>query len=97
MLVAWACSICWPDRYRAEPALLINLTTEQMILVVAESSRERCVDELSRVPHVPLDFSDAYLDALSLDQLRHVLLAAMLQARRHEHQQQAQAHGRPAA
>ena len=30
-----------------------------------------------------LDFSEDYLDALSLDRLRHILLAALLNARAH--------------
>ena len=30
-----------------------------------------------------LDFSDAYLDALSPDRLRHILLAALINARTH--------------
>jgi len=30
-----------------------------------------------------LDFSDAYLDALSPDRLRHILLAALINARAH--------------
>ena len=30
-----------------------------------------------------LDFSDDYLDSLSLDRLRHILLAALINARAH--------------
>lgn len=30
-----------------------------------------------------LDFTDEYLNAASLDQLRHILVAAVIQARKH--------------
>lgn len=73
------------------------MPTEQMVVVVAELSRERCVDELGRVPHVPLDFTDDFLAALSTEQLRHVLLAALLQASRRHHEQRAEQSKRPAA
>lgn len=73
------------------------MPTEQMVVVVAELSRERCVDELGRVPYVPLDFTDDFLAALSVEQLRHVLLAALLQARRRYHEQKADTPQRPAA
>ncbi|MEM9414040.1 MAG: hypothetical protein AAGA29_01010 [Planctomycetota bacterium] len=77
--------------------MLIEMTTEQMIVVIAEMSRERCIDELGRVPHIPLDFTEDYLEAISLEQLRHLLFAALLQARRHDRQARASAIGRPAA
>ncbi|XAL99006.1 hypothetical protein OT109_15650 [Phycisphaeraceae bacterium D3-23] len=77
--------------------MLIDLPTEQMISVVAEMSRERCVDEIGRVPHLTLDFTADYLGAISIEQLRHLVFAALLQARRREHEIRAAGANRPAA
>ncbi|MFI4862176.1 MAG: hypothetical protein ACIAXF_16035 [Phycisphaerales bacterium JB063] len=78
--------------------MLIDLPTEQMILVVAEMSRQRCVDEIARVPHIPLDFTEGYLNALSIEQLRHLVFAALLQARRRDREiRAASVTGLPAA
>ncbi len=63
--------------------MFIQMAMEQMIQEVGGLSRERCLQELALVPHVPLDFSAEYLDLQSTDQLRHLLFAALLQARRH--------------
>ena len=55
---------------------------EQMAAALADLGRDdlkkRIKDFRGRFR---LDFSDAYLDALSLDRLRHLLLAALINAR----------------
>lgn len=63
--------------------MFIQMGMEQLIQEVGVLPRERCLQELALVPHVPLDFSAAYLDTQSTEQLRHLLFAALLQARRH--------------
>lgn len=77
--------------------MYIQMAMEQMIQAVGELSRERCLQELALVPHMPLDFSAAYLDTQSTEQLRHLLFAALLQARRRYHESQAEKFDRPAA
>ena len=77
--------------------MYIEMALEQMIQEIAVLTRQRCFQELARVPHIPLDFSDAYLETQSTEQLRHLLLAALLQARRHEHKADADRLDRPAA
>lgn len=41
-------------------------------------SRTQCIDALTHFEEIPLDFTEAFLHRMSLERLRHVLLAAML-------------------
>lgn len=61
----------------------LDQSVEALLRWVAGLDRGACMRELHRVPYLTLDFTDEYLDSLPLEQLRHVLLAAVLQARRH--------------
>lgn len=61
---------------------LLQLPVERMIAAVAELSRDAAKRCLLEFTAVRLDFTEAYLDALAPDRLKHVLLAALLQARR---------------
>lgn len=64
-----------------------NTTTatevDDLIVTVAESSREELMAMLGAAPcPFPLDFTDTYLDSLTLDRLRHLVMAVCLQARK---------------
>ncbi len=52
---------------------------DRMILEVQRFDRERCVAYLKSARRPRLDFTRAYLDGLSLDRLRHVVLAVVIQ------------------
>ncbi len=56
---------------------------ETLLTAVATLDRPGCVRALREVPHLRLDFTDEYLQAQSIEGLRHLLAAAVLQARRH--------------
>ena len=56
---------------------------EAVIQTVAALDRDGCKTELRRIERPVLDFTDEYLDSLSIDRLRHVLMAAHLQSRKH--------------
>ena len=47
--------------------------------------RQRCIEELLSFRDIPLDFSADYLEGMSLERLRHILLAAHVTAMR-QHQ-----------
>ncbi len=55
---------------------------EQMIIRVAEMDRAQLVSRLQSFSEPRLDFDDAFLADLSVERLRHVLMAACLQARK---------------
>lgn len=56
---------------------------------ISELDKPACIRELRCVPYLRLDFTDDFLDDLPLDSLRHVLMAAVLQARKHATQSRA--------
>jgi hypothetical protein len=58
-----------------------DLPIDELIESVPKLDRDTCTAQLRRFRQPRLDFTDEYLDCLSLDRLRHVLLAACLQAR----------------
>ena len=58
-----------------------DVDIERLIEQVPEMSRRTCTAYLRRFRQPRLDFTDEYLACLSLDRLRHVLLAACLQAK----------------
>lgn len=43
-------------------------------------SRQQCIERLLHFPELPLDFDRAYLEQMSEERLRHVLLAAVVTA-----------------
>ena len=45
--------------------------------------RHQCIQELLNFPDIPLDFTQAFLDDMSLERLRHILLAAYVTVMRH--------------
>ncbi|MBI1336310.1 MAG: hypothetical protein GC164_05045 [Phycisphaera sp.] len=52
---------------------------EQVMQSVASYDRPTCMEELRKLPDVRLDFTDDFLNAMSLERLRHVVMAAMWQ------------------
>jgi hypothetical protein len=56
---------------------------EPVIVQINSFDREGCIDELRQLPYLHLDFSDDFLEEQSLDGLRHILMAAYQQAKRH--------------
>jgi len=63
--------------------VLIQMNVNQIAVSIAEFSRDQCIAELAGVPYLQLDFTPQFIDSQSTDQLRHILLAACLQARQH--------------
>jgi len=55
---------------------------DQIIHDIHALDRAGCINTLRAFQQPQLDFTDAYLQEMSLDQLRHVLMAACIQARR---------------
>lgn len=51
---------------------------DHQIRQINSMSRQRCVYELTHFEEIPLDFSPEDLDAMSLERLRHTLLAAVV-------------------
>lgn len=58
---------------------------EELMQTVASLDRDGCKAELRHFKKPTIDFTDEYLDSLSVDRLRHILLAACLQARKTAH------------
>ncbi len=62
---------------------MIQPTVDQLIRDIAEMERPTLIDRLTHFDApIQLDFSAEYLEACSTDKLRHILMAACLQARR---------------
>jgi len=55
---------------------------DELIRDVQTFEREQCVHHIRQFDHPHLDFSEEFLASQSLDRLRHILMAACLQARR---------------
>ena len=57
---------------------------EQLMVSIAALGRDELKGRIKDFRgRFKLDFSDDYLDSLSLDRLRHILLAALINARAH--------------
>lgn len=63
----------------------INLPLAELALQIQAFDKDACIRELHGVPHLKLDFTDDYLGDMPLESLRHVLMAAVLQSRKHLH------------
>jgi len=62
----------------------IQAPYEELTIEIEALDKDACIRELHAVPHLKLDFTDEFLQAMTLDRVRHVLMAAVLQARKHE-------------
>lgn len=54
---------------------------EQLAREVYQLDREACIRELTHFRAIPLDFNESYLQSMSVERLRHVLLAALITVR----------------
>ena len=61
---------------------MIDRNTEQMIETLAALDRESCVRRIRMMQRPRMDFTEDFLSSLSVERLRHILMAACLQARR---------------
>ncbi len=61
----------------------LNQSIESVMRQINGFDRRHCIDELKAFPYIKLDFTDEFLQEQSLDRLRHILMAAILVARRH--------------
>ena len=55
---------------------------EDLVQVIHSMDRAGCKDQLLHLERPKLDFTEAFLDAMSTERLRHVLMAACIQARK---------------
>ncbi|HEX9897993.1 MAG TPA: hypothetical protein VGC81_02140 [Candidatus Methylomirabilis sp.] len=55
---------------------------EEVLRSVQSFDRDACKTRLRSLDELSLDFTDDFLDSLTLDRLRHLLIAAWLQARK---------------
>ena len=60
---------------------------EKIITSILDLDRQACISELRAIRRPRLDFTDDFLAPLSIEQLRHILMAACTQARVHEEHQ----------
>ena len=58
----------------------MNRAIEQQILQVYDLDRDGCTERLLHMEPLKLDFTTEYLSQLSIERLRHILVAAYLQA-----------------
>lgn len=68
------------ERSNRGPVMSPNLPPEQLARMIPELNRDQCIAELQRFDRFPIDFTPQYLQQLSIDKLRHILLAAFLTA-----------------
>jgi hypothetical protein len=54
----------------------------ELILQVGSFDRDGCIEHLRQMRKPRLDFTDEFLQGQSLDHLRHIVMAAFLQARK---------------
>jgi hypothetical protein len=62
--------------------IAIDTFIEHLVTRAATLDREGCKAELRACGPVKIDFTDEYLDSLSLDKLRHFVIAAQLHRRK---------------
>lgn len=60
----------------------LNRPVDDLITEVLGMAESDCLDTLRSLPPMYRDFTDAYLASLTLEQLRHIVMAACLQARK---------------
>jgi hypothetical protein len=63
--------------------MTIPLDIDELIVTVEGMPRPDLVEMLRTIPcPFPIDFTDAYLSSLSVERLRHLVVAVCLQARK---------------
>lgn len=63
--------------------MVLDQSLDKIATDIAALDRQHCIRELKNMPWLRLDFTDEFLSNMSLDRLRHILMAAALQARKH--------------
>ena len=58
----------------------VEMPVEQLVKHVHQLDRCGCIDELTHFAEIPLDFDEPFLSQLSIERLRHILVAACLTA-----------------
>lgn len=69
-------------RFQQGWPLSIDTPIEKLICTIAQMGRDECIEQIQAFRDPPLDFSRRFLDSQTVDQLRHILMAACLQARK---------------
>ena len=64
-----------------------DATIIESVTAVQQFDRSRCIKELSQLRQPKLDFTREFLDSLNVDDLRHVVAAAFIQAHKSRHTQ----------
>jgi hypothetical protein len=59
-----------------------NESIDELIRDVQTMDRDGCMTQLRQIGRPRIDFTDEFLNSLSLDRLRHVVVAAFLQSRK---------------
>ena len=59
-----------------------NRCFDDLIQSIATYDRRQCVEQLEAITRPPLDFTRDFLEMQSLDRLRHIVMAALIQSRR---------------
>lgn len=55
---------------------------DEVVRQINGMSRQRCIFELLHFDHIPLDFRRGDLDTMSVERLRHTLVAAVVTVRK---------------
>lgn len=53
-----------------------NLSLNALASQVRNFNKEQCIKELLNFPYLPFDFNRAFLNRMSLDKLRYIIIAA---------------------
>ena len=61
---------------------LADADVDDLLQQVAVMDQSTCIEKLRDVSNPPIDFTDTFLESMSLEKLRHVVGAALLQAKR---------------
>ncbi len=61
---------------------MVDHPIDQLLKTVQDLDRSGCKTQLRGLDRIHLDFTDEYLDALTLERLRHILVAACIQSRK---------------
>lgn len=60
-----------------------NKPIEQLAVEVNHFDRKRCIKELCHFDSFALDFTPEFFQKMSVEKLRHVLMAALITAHKH--------------
>lgn len=58
------------------------ISIDQQLRIIHQMTSDECIETLLHFSEIPLDFDRAFLELMSVEKLRHVLVAAMLTVHR---------------